>query len=100
MVIVRRTLETTLERHVVLDAPVRSLKLMLRHDAGWPDRLWLFPERPLWSEFKRPGADLDPLQRSRLDYLASLGYDVAVFNSYDIAMERLHATYRQRMAQR
>jgi len=100
MVIVRRFLESSLEGRVVLDAPVRSLKLTLRHDAGWPDRLWLFPARPLLSEFKRPGEDPTPLQRSRLDYLAALGYDVAVFSDYDVAMERLHATYKQRLVER
>lgn len=95
MTTLRRTLEHPLERRVVADAAkfygLRSLKLNLRYDAGWPDRLWLQPGgRPLFSEFKRPGEEPEPLQVERLRYLAALGYDTAVFTDYDEAMKKLH----------
>lgn len=92
--IIRRALEQPIE-HRVVDAAarnlgLRSLKLNLRYDAGWPDRLWLMPGgRPLFSEFKRPGETPAPLQNERLVTLAGLGYDVAVFYGYDEAMGRL-----------
>lgn len=51
--------------------------LELRHDAGWPDVLFLVPGgRPLFMEFKRPGKDLEPLQAERKSDLEKLGYDV------------------------
>jgi hypothetical protein len=92
--IIRHALEVSLERRVVdaaaLDFGLRSLKLNLRYDAGWPDRLWLLPGgRPLFSEFKRPGDDPKPLQAERLRFLRELGYNTAVFDDYDIAMRRL-----------
>lgn len=94
MIILRRALEGPLERRVMRDAArdlgLRSLKLNLRFDAGWPDRLWLVPGgRPLFSEFKRSGESPSPLQSERLRFLANLGYDTAVFDDYDEAMRRL-----------
>jgi len=56
---------------------VLSLLLELRHDAGWPDVLFLIPGgRPLLMEFKRPGKGLEPLQAERKRDLNKLGYDV------------------------
>lgn len=94
MTVLRHILESSIERRVVDDAAerlgLRSLKLNLRYDAGWPDRLWLIAGgRPLFSEFKRPGEGPSPLQIKRLATLVGLGYDVAVLDDYDKAMRRL-----------
>jgi hypothetical protein len=94
MTTLRRPLENALERRVVDDAArdlgLRSLKLNLRYDAGWPDRLWLLDGGcPLLSEFKRSGESPSPLQAERLRFLRELGYNTAVFDDYDIAMEIL-----------
>ena len=55
---------------------VPSLLLQLKHDAGWPDVMFLVPGgRPLLMEFKRPGFELEPLQEERRATLLKLGYD-------------------------
>src|SRR5580765_6934164 len=97
MVIIRRATEAPFEHKLVRDAArdlgLRSLKLTLRHDAGWPDRLWLIPGgRPLFMELKAPGKEPSPLQRARLETLEALGYDACWFNDYDSAMEILGST--------
>jgi hypothetical protein len=97
MVILRRSLENDLRDKVCYDAlkhyGVRSLQINLRHDAGWPDRLFLTPHTPVWQEFKRPGEQPRPLQLQRLAILVGLGYlqtvDDGWTSDYDIAMGRI-----------
>src|SRR5208283_1561851 len=99
MVVARRPLETSVERRVARDAltlyGVVSFKLTLRHDAGWPDRLFLVPGgRPLFIEFKRPGEPPNPLQAHRIETLSGLGYDVEVRDDYDAALAAIAGRLR------
>lgn len=56
---------------------LRSLKLNIRGQSGWPDRLVLIPGgRPLLVELKRVREDLEPLQVHRREELVALGYTV------------------------
>ncbi len=85
--IIRRAKEAPFEAKLVADAGIRSLKLTLRHDAGWPDRLWLIPGgRPAFTELKAPGAKPTALQWHRIVTLVELGYDVEWFDDYRAAM--------------
>jgi hypothetical protein len=57
---------------------------------GWPDDLFLIPGgRPLFIEFKRPGARPTPLQLFRLETLNALGYDAGWCDSADEACRRI-----------
>jgi hypothetical protein len=93
VVIVRRELEAAFEQKLVREARMtwglRSLKLTLRYDAGWPDRVWLIPARPFWTELKRGGEEPSLLQYQRLDYLQAIGYDVAWFDNFEAAWAAL-----------
>lgn len=99
MTTLRRALENPIEDRVVRDASrllgLRSLKLELRHDAGWPDRLWLLSGgRTYWTEFKSPERPvLRKLQEHRHAFLRDLGHDVAWFDDAGAAM----AALRERM---
>src|SRR5208283_3779262 len=100
MVVARRPLETSVERRVARDAlalyGVVSFKLTLRHNAGWPDRVFLVPGgRPLFIEFKRPDEPPNPLQWHRIDTLRGLGYDTEVRDSYDAAMAAIAGRLRR-----
>jgi hypothetical protein len=91
MIILRRPREASIERRVVRDARIqyglRGLKLTLRYDAAWPDRLWILPNgRVLWMEFKAPGKGPDPLQANRHAELRSKGHEVVVLDNYETAM--------------
>lgn len=87
--------EAPIESALVADGKeigLRSLKLKLQYDAGWPDRLWLFDRgRTFWCEYKKPGVELDlrGLQAHRIAYLRSLGHDAAWYNDYDAAWAAL-----------
>lgn len=87
--------ESPIETRLVDEAKhlgVRSLKLTLRYDAGWPDRLWLLDRgRTFWMELKKPGAVVAPdsLQAHRIAYLRSLGHDAGWYNDYDAAFAAL-----------
>ena len=98
-VVVRRAREAPFERNLVEDASqylgLRSLKLALRYDAGWPDRLWLLPAgRTFWTELKAPGKPLAELQHYRMKFLRDLGHDVAWFDNYDAACAALKERVR------
>ncbi len=90
MTILRRQKEAPIEARVVEYAKrigVRSLKLELHHDAGWPDRLFILPRgRTLWVEFKAPGGPLRELQNERRGYLLAFGHDVRRFDDYNAVM--------------
>jgi Asp-tRNA(Asn)/Glu-tRNA(Gln) amidotransferase A subunit family amidase len=90
-VAIRYELETAVERRVARDAKamygVSSVKMELRHDAGYPDRMFLLPGKPFWVEFKRSGdVELRPLQEHKIGILKDLGYDVEVHSDYNEAM--------------
>lgn len=74
-------LESPIEGWVVTEAEstlgLTSIKLNLRGNRAWPDRLFFVPGgRPVLIEFKRPGDDLRPLQVHRRNQLTRWGYDV------------------------
>ena len=71
---------------------VISLKLALRYDAAWPDRLFLIPGgRPLFIEFKREGDDLRVLQEHRRATLKTLSYDVESHDTREGAVRAILA---------
>lgn len=85
--------ETKIEDEAVRQAAalgVRSLKLTLYGDSGWPDRVFLIPGgRPLWIEFKAPGEGPDPLQSVRHAFLEYMGYDIEVHDTVEGAVEAI-----------
>ena len=65
---------------------VRSIKLNLGGNTGWPDRLFFIPGgRPLLIEFKRPGSDLEPRQRLIRAFLKYNDYDYTSCDNQDSA---------------
>jgi hypothetical protein len=65
-----------------------SIRMVFRSGVarGWPDVLFLVPGgRPLFIEFKKPGALPTPLQAHRISAMEALGYDVCVADSFDKA---------------
>lgn len=90
----RALLEKDIEKKVTNDARklgiTYAIKLELRTDAGWPDRLFLIPGgRPLFIEFKRQGEVPRPLQSYRLRELRDLGYDAVWADNYHDAMAHI-----------
>ncbi len=89
--VVRRALEAPIEKKFATfmkDYGVVTLKLELRYDAGWPDRLVLIEGgRPLFIEFKRPGDSPGPLQLERHLVLRRLGYDIEVHDTFEGAVQ-------------
>ena len=82
MQILERTIERATCRRAWLEFGVRSLKLNVTGQTGWPDRMFLIPHgRPLFVEFKRPGGVVSARQRHILNILRSLGYKVGVCDS-------------------
>lgn len=72
-------IENDVSRRALYELGVASLKLNLRGNNGWPDRLYLIPGgRPLLIEFKRPGEEPRPLQVHRHAQLKMLNYHVEV----------------------
>jgi hypothetical protein len=88
--VLKSELETEIEQDVVDDAAllgIPSLKLNLRGNRGWPDRIFLIPGgRPLFIEFKRGDEEPDPLQAHRHDVLRKLGYDIEVHHVREEAL--------------
>ena len=85
-------LEASIERWVCQQVlwrfGVPNLKLNLRGNAGWPDRVfWVPGGRPLLVEFKRPGEE--PRARQQLVHmmLRDLGYEVQVHDDKRVALE-------------
>jgi hypothetical protein len=94
--VLRYARETTLEAKVVADAwehhRIKSIKLKLNHDSGWPDRMLLVPGgRPFFIEFKRKGeiVNVGSKQEFNIALLLTLGYDVEVHDDYDTAMRSI-----------
>jgi uncharacterized protein YyaL (SSP411 family) len=86
-------LESSIERNTVkraLDMGVRSIKLNVKGETGWPDRLFLIPGgRPLFIEFKR--YDLKPRKKQIYMHqvLSNLNYDVVVCDHVTEAIEAI-----------
>jgi len=99
MATARYALENPIENKVASIAKamgVPSLKLNLRGNRGWPDRLFLVPGgRPLLIEFKRPGDDLRPLQEHRKETLQDLGYDFEAHDEVKAAVQAIKDAMRK-----
>ena len=80
MKVLRRTRESSVEAPAVALARasgVPALKLSNRYDSGWPDRLFLFPGRAVFVEFKKPETPAArKLQEHRHETLRGLGFTV------------------------
>ena len=86
--------ETAIERcacgRALRELGVRSLKLNITGNTGWPDRLFFIPGgRPLFIEFKRPGEEPGPKQRHIHAVLKHNGYEVQVHDSIDGAVDAI-----------
>lgn len=75
---------------------IRSIKLKLSTDSGWPDRMFLLPQSPVFIEFKRKGKEPTPLQDNRMAFLAALGYRVMWTTSKRLAIEWLKKILTER----
>lgn len=75
--------ESTIERRacqrVLKELGVRSVKFVTPGDTGYPDRIfWIPGGKPLFIEFKVPGAEPRPKQIYIHELLRKLGYQVEV----------------------
>ena len=71
---------------------VRSIKLNLTGNTGWPDRLFFIPGgAPLLMEFKRPGLHPEPRQRLIHAFLEYNAYDIQVHTAFETAVEAVEA---------
>lgn len=74
-----RQIETAACRKILAVFGIRSVKLELKRDTGYPDRLfWVPGGKPLMIEFKRPGEKPTPKQEYIHEMLRQLGYMVVV----------------------
>lgn len=89
-------LESDIERRFVSQLKVWGItviKLNLQGRCGWPDRQVILPGgRVLFVEFKRPGEELEPLQRHVHRQLRSLGHAVETFDDAEEALEYVKRT--------
>ena len=84
-----QVLESVIERRFVgamLRIGVRTLKLNLMGNRGYPDRLVILPKgRSVFIEFKKPKGVAEPAPEALQDYihkqLRKLGHDVKVFDN-------------------
>lgn len=71
---------------------VLNLKLNVRGNTGYPDRLFFIPGgRPLLIEFKRPGEQPTPKQLHIHQQLRNLGYQVEIHDHADRAFRNIAA---------
>lgn len=69
---------------------VRNLKLNVKGQTGWPDRMFLIPGgRVLFVEFKAPGMFLSPKQKYIHQVLKKIGYKVKVYDDADRAIREI-----------
>lgn len=84
-----QVLESYIERTAcrrIADLGVRNIKLAKVR--GWPDRLFLIPGgKPLFIEFKRPGAKPRKFQSHIHAILRRLGYKVEIHDDATQAVE-------------
>jgi len=82
---VTKLLERDLEAHFAKQCKqlgLMTLKLNVRYQRGWPDRLVVLPlGNILWVELKRPGGKLSPLQDKVIKQLKSWQQEVYVLDS-------------------
>lgn len=85
----KKVLERHIEKPTVAYAKkkynVDGVKMNILGRASMPDRLFLFPDRPRWIEFKRPGEEPTPLQADKIAQLRELGYEVEVHDNKEQA---------------
>jgi hypothetical protein len=71
---------------------VRSLKLNVTGDRGWPDRLFFIPGGvPLFIEFKQPGQVPEARQRLIHAFLEYNGYGIETHDSVASAVKAVQA---------
>jgi hypothetical protein len=79
-------LESKIERRAVAriktELGVTGLKLNTAGNTGWPDRIFLTPNKPVFIEFKRPGGKTSARQSAIIEYLKKLGYRAGI--CYDV----------------
>jgi len=96
----RRILEKDVEKKVCEWADelgIEHIKMELKHDVGWPDRMFLVPGgKPVIIEFKRPktvgkddGGTLKGIQKQRIKYLSENGYNVDVCDTKESAIRAI-----------
>lgn len=83
--------ESQIERAVCRDLlkehGIRSAKLTVPTENGWPDRMILIPGgKPFFVEFKAPGEKPRPKQLYIHQMLLGLGYDVETHDNYELAV--------------
>jgi len=88
--------ESKIERRVcslaLLEFGVVSLKLNVKWNVGWPDRVFFIPGgRPLFIEFKRPNERASPLQAHVHAGLRDLGYRVEVYDNVNDAINAIQS---------
>lgn len=94
------TQEEDLIKRVRHELGVQSIKLNLRGNKGWPDRMFLLPFQPAFIELKRRGEIPTKLQNHRIQELTNLGYDIIWTSDYDLAFDWLKELYTARLSER
>ena len=80
-------IERSVCRDLLRDHGVRSVKLTISTENGWPDRMILVPGgKPFFIEFKAPGEKPRPKQVHVHEMLGKLGYDVETHDDHDLAV--------------
>jgi hypothetical protein len=88
MRLLEKAIEVKTCRKVFDTMGVRSVKLSIGGNTGWPDRMFLIKGgKPLLIEFKAPGKQPYPRQVYIHDMLLGLGYEVQVHDNADDAVE-------------
>jgi hypothetical protein len=74
------------------DHYIRPIKLNLRFNNGWPDRMFLYGPFLVFIEFKKPGEEPEPIQLERIAELRANGQTVEVFDDAKRATDFLEST--------
>ncbi len=75
-------------KKILSELGVVSIKLNVKANTGWPDRLFLIPTGiPLLIEFKQPGKDLRPKQEYIHNLLKMYNYKVEVHDDAERAFQ-------------
>jgi hypothetical protein len=87
-------LEIAIEDKIVstaLKEGIESIKLNLRGNRGWPDRLFLFMGESYFMEVKRPGKEPTDLQQYRLNWLYVNGFTCGWTDNVETGMRMLRS---------
>ena len=77
---------------IFVNLGIGSLKVNVRGNTGWPDRIfWVPGGKPLIIEFKTPDGELSPKQKYHIERLKKDGYNVEVC---DNAIDALYAAIK------